>query len=37
MGIGHIAVAVNLPIVFAEIVNFATNNHFHTFASPLPP
>ena len=29
-----IAIAINLTIVFAEIVNFAPNNYFYTFASP---
>ena len=27
-------IAINLPVVFAEIVNFATDNNFHSFASP---
>ena len=37
-GGGHecIAIAINLPIVLAEIVIFVTDNRFHTFA-PLPP
>ena len=30
-----IAIAINLTIVFADIVNFAPNNYFHTFAPPL--
>ena len=32
---GCIAIAINLTIVFAEIVNFAPNNYFHTFVPPL--
>ena len=35
-GYDCIAIAINLPIVFAEIVNFAAENHFHTFAPRLP-
>ena len=31
---GCIAIAMNLTIVFAKIVNFAPNNYFHTFAPP---
>ena len=31
-GYGCIAIAINLMIVLAEIVNFAPNNYFHTFA-----
>ena len=35
MGVhGCIAVAINLTIVFAEIVKFASNNYFHTFVPP---
>ena len=37
MGLGRrhgcIVIAIHLPIVFAEIINFATNNHFYTFAN----
>ena len=33
---GCIAIAINLAIIFAGIVNFASNNYFHTFAPPLP-
>ena len=28
--------AINLTIVFGEIVKFAPNNYFHTFAPPFP-
>ena len=28
-------IAINLPIVSAENVDFATNIHFHSFATPL--
>ena len=31
---GCIAIAINLTIVFAKIVNFASNNHFPTFSPP---
>ena len=31
----HDCIVINLAIIFAENVNFATNNHFHTFA-PTP-
>ena len=31
---GSIAIAINLPIIFAEIVNSGTNNHFYAFAPP---
>ena len=37
-GHGCIAIAINLRIVFAEIINFAINNynHVHTYALPPP-
>ena len=34
-GEGSIAIALNLTIVSAEIVNFDPNNYFDTFAPPL--
>ena len=33
-GNGCIAIAINLMIVFADIINFAPNNYFQTFAPP---
>ena len=31
---GCIAIAINLTVVFAEIVNFTSINYFHTLAPP---
>ena len=33
---GSIVIAINLSIVFTNIANFPTNNHFQTSAPQLP-
>ena len=34
---GCIVIAINLTIIFAEIVNFFPNDYVHTFAPPSAP